>query len=89
MAQLRAVFEGQVKARGWRLEKPPPPAAAASALVDVATLAARRLSRRAGQKGFGNARAAWLLLQQAIGRANDRMVLDQVQRLSLTMWTYP
>ena len=67
-SQLRGVFEGLVKKRGWRLEAPQPRA------PDVATLAARRLCRGAGQVGFGNARAMTVLFENALRNANARMV---------------
>lgn len=78
VAQLRAVFLGLVQGKHWRLEKPPPSASSGVAAVDVASLAARRLARRAGKKGFGNARAVRVYFEQSLGRANDRMVVEQV-----------
>jgi DNA polymerase III delta prime subunit len=81
--ELRSVFMGVVRGKGWKLERVPRPAgggggsagaAAAPPRVDLATIAARRLAKRAGRKGFGNARAVRVMVEQAISRANSRIM---------------
>ncbi len=51
---------------------------------DVATLAARRLVRGAGQMGFGNARAVKVLFERALRNANVRMITAGALRLVYT-----
>jgi len=65
---LRSIFEGLVKKQSWQLATPP------VGIPDVATLAARRLFRGAGQMGFGNARAVKVMFEGALRNANARMI---------------
>jgi SpoVK/Ycf46/Vps4 family AAA+-type ATPase len=65
-AELRHVFLSQLREQGWRLESEPG--------VDVATVAARRLARASNRKGFANSRSVRAMLEQALRRANTRML---------------
>jgi hypothetical protein len=75
-SQLRDVFLGLVKVQGWRLAVPAP------GIPDVATLAARRLVRGAGQVGFGNARAMKVFFEGALRNANSRMIATRAAGLT-------
>lgn len=74
-AELRSIFLSVVQTSGWRLEAPRAVDGSGDLpRVDVATIAARRLARGAGRKGFANARSVRVLFEQAQRRANDRLV---------------
>ena len=65
--ELRSIVLREVHSLHWTLAPPPPPC-----VLDVATLAARRLARGSG-KGFGNARTVRVFVESAVRRANTRL----------------
>jgi len=74
---FRRLVLSTVSSKRWKLDQGPTPDVSgrrpAPTGVDTASIAARRLARGAGSKGFGNARACRILIEQAITRANDRL----------------
>lgn len=88
--ELRTIFLNNVRSMHWQLERYAPHNDAQSAEVippvDVATVAARRLYRCANRKGFGNARAVRVMVEQAQRAASKRQKQEQLtgQALSST-----
>jgi hypothetical protein len=83
-SELRTIFLNNVRSMHWQLERYAPhndaQLASTEAVppVDVATVAARRLYRCANRKGFGNARAVRVMVEQAQRAASKRQKQEQL-----------
>ena len=83
--ELRKIFVGLVRDMDWQIENYVSDVSLADSgsIVDVATIAARRLSRSANRKGFANARSARVMVERALRAASTRQKKEDVDaRLS-------
>jgi hypothetical protein len=85
--ELRNIFLSLVRSRGWTIEAPTSKTAAvvsvsggsggngsaSGGVVDVASIAARRLAQSSGRRGFANARSVRVAVEAALNRANTRI----------------
>jgi hypothetical protein len=96
--ELRTIFQGQVRSYGWTLQRYTPPnlpdtadiddiadTALSGLSVDVSVVAARRLSRSAGRKGFANARSVRVMVEMALRVASRRQQREQTEHESLPL----
>ena len=72
--ELRAIFLDMVAKDQWQIE---PFTNDNGQLVDVALVAARRLSRGANSKGFSNARSVRTMKEKAMRDASNRQMLEK------------
>ena len=72
--ELREIFLGMVAKDKWQIE---PFTNDNGQLVDVALVAARRLSRGANSKGFSNARSVRVMKEAAMRNASSRQMLEK------------
>jgi hypothetical protein len=83
-SELRTIFLDNVRKMDWQLERCTPhydsQLAATEIIpsVDVGIVAARRLYRCANRKGFGNARAVRVMIEQAQRAASMRQKQEQL-----------
>jgi len=85
---FRRLVLSTVGSKRWRLDQGPTPGPDGkrpkATGADTASIAARRLVRGAGTKGFGNARTCRVMIDQAIKRANDRLQLQYEHGVQLS-----
>lgn len=79
-SELRSIFMSYIRSAQWTLEPSGPGG------VDIATIAARRLARGSGRRGFANARSVRVLFETAQRKANERLMKTSKRSASeLTM----
>lgn len=79
--ELRTIVLGTVRSRNWHIQNTEYPADPPIA-VDVARVAARRLARGRGKKGFANARSVRLMIEQAMNRASVRQKRERLEAVN-------
>ncbi len=67
LQQLRKIFVGMVKDKGFQLERKK------SCGVSISAVMANRIHRGAGKKGFGNAREVRNKIEEVIAQQSDRL----------------
>jgi SpoVK/Ycf46/Vps4 family AAA+-type ATPase len=73
-AQLRKIFVGMVKDRGFQLERKK------DCGVSLSAVMANRIHRGAGKKGFGNAREVRNQVEEVIAKQSDRLGTMRLQK---------
>ena len=76
--QLKKILKDMVKTRGFKLES------RKECGVPIGTVAARRISRGAGKKGFANARTVRNYIEAAVKKMNDRTGTMALHGVALT-----
>ena len=81
--ELRKIFVGLIREKDWQIENY---VNDSRSIVDVATIAARRLCRSANRKGFANARSVRVMVERAMRAASTRQIKEDTDaRLSGTV----
>lgn len=86
-SELRSIFLDNVRSAGWFLEKVPVASSgdenATKRRIDVSLIAASRLARNSGRRGFANARSVRVLVETAQRRASERLMAERARQGSM------
>lgn len=79
--ELKTIFLSIIRSSNWQIE-PYISDTSPDRIVDVSTVAARRLSRSSCVKGFANARSVRVMVDQAMRNASRRQKKEQLEAIA-------